>query len=241
MGEARQFDFSPKKSEQILYDLGLGYFSHNMTGKLGTTGGARSYLFRGDLVKLSRALVRWTLNMLTKDFGFTPVVIPNLINADIIRACGFEPHGHRTQVYSFEKSPNICLAGTGEMPLASLHLGENFANSEELPKKYCAMSRCYRAEANSGGEQGGIYRVHYFDKVEMFAIVESTSGASDQMHEEFVSIQKALFSQLGVHFRIVDMPPHELGNPAYRKFDMEAYMPGKTVLTICSDRFIKLS
>ncbi len=227
VGQRKAFNFNPKKAENILFDLGLTQFSDFKNGKLGITGGKRSYAFRGKLAKLSRALTRWTLQKLVKDFNFTPVVIPNMINADVIRACGFEPLGDRTQVYSFEKSLTTCLAGTGEMPLASLHIGDSFATSDMLPKLYCASSRCYRAEAKSTGEMAGLYRVHYFDKVEMFGFAESTLGASDQLLERFISIQKSLFSELGLHFRIVDMPPFELGLPAHRKFDMEAYMPGK--------------
>ena len=207
--------------------MGLGNFSPIKFGKLGIIGGKRSYSLQGSLAKLSHVLSRWTLKKLVKDFDFTPVVIPNLINADIIRSCGFEPNGPRTQVYSFEDSQNICLAGTGEIPLASLHLGENFATIEELPKLYCCLSRCYRAEASSHGDLSGLYRVHYFDKVEMFGITESNSDASDKLLEKFVSIQRTLFSELGLHFRIVDMPPNELGKPAYRKFDMETFMPGR--------------
>lgn len=233
VGQRRQFSFEPQKAETILFNLGLAHFADNKTGKLGITGGKRSYAFRGDLVKLSRALSRWTLQKLVRDFNFTPIVVPNLINADIIRACGFEPHGQRTQVYSFEGSLNACLAGTGEMPLASLHLGENFPSSDELPKRYCALSRCYRAEAKSTGEMTGLYRVHYFDKVEMFGLTESKANASDKLHDELVAIQRTLFTELGLHFRIVDMPPYELGQPAHRKFDMEAYMPGKRCYLKC--------
>lgn len=227
VGQKKAFIFKPRKAENILFDLGLAQFSDLKSGKLGITGGRRSYAFRGKLAKLSRALTKWTLQKLVKDFNFTPVVIPNMINADIIRACGFEPLGNRTQVYSFEKSFKTCLAGTGEMPLASLHIGDTFATSDMLPKLYCALSRCYRAEAKSTGEMSGLYRVHYFDKVEMFGFAESTDGASDHLLEKFIFTQKSLFSELGLHFRIVDMPPFELGTPAHRKFDMEAYMPGK--------------
>ncbi|KAJ6222010.1 hypothetical protein RDWZM_000555 [Blomia tropicalis] len=225
IGNPKDFLFKPKKSESILHELGLAYFADNQSGKLGIPGGKRSYSLRGDLIKLERALARWTLKRLINEFNFTPIVIPNLINSDIIRACGFEPHGLRTQVYSFSGSPNTCLAGTGEMPLASLHIGECFPSDDILPKRYCALSRCYRAEAKSSGEMSGLYRVHYFDKVEMFGIVEETE--SDKLLEEFVTIQRTLFTDLGLHFRIVDMPPNELGPPAYRKFDMEAYMPGR--------------
>lgn len=227
VGTKPKFQFDPVRAENILYNLKLAYFSDLQSGKMGIPGGKRSYAFVGKLAKLSKALTRWTLDKLIREYNFTPVVTPTLIKPDIIRACGFEPFGLRSQVYSLDIPSKPCLAGTAEMPLAALHLGEHIASQHELPKKYCALSRCYRAEAKSSGDMSGLYRVHYFDKVEMFAITEASQEASDGMLNEFVSIQKQLFSELGLHFRIVDMPPNELGLPAYRKFDMEAYMPGK--------------
>lgn len=102
-------------------------------------------------------------------------------------------------------------------------IGETFSE-EDLPKMYCSLSRCYRAEAKTTKESSGLFRVHYFNKVEMFGI--TTVEQSAQMLEDFVAIQKSLFQKLGICFRIIDMPPHELGLPAYRKFDIEAYMAG---------------
>ena len=110
-----------------------------------------------------------------------------------------------------------------------LLLGETF-NEEDLPKKYCSMSRCYRAEGKSTKQNWGLYRVHYFNKVEMFAITDERQ--SPQMLDHLVDIQKTLFERLSLCFKVVDMPPHDLGVPAFRKFDIEAYMSGISLLLI---------
>lgn len=231
IGIKKNYNFKPLQSEDILHKHNLAYFSSPDNGNLGKIAGPRSYLLFGQLAKLSRTLARWTMNKLINEYNFIPVVTPNLIYSDLVRACGFEPFGNRTQVYSLNERNNICIAGTAEIPLASMNLGENFSvEKNELPKKYCSLSRCYRAEAKSSGEMSGLYRVHYFDKVEMFGVTEAETTKSDKLLEEFVNIQKNLFEELGLHFRIVDMPPNELGLPAYRKFDIEAYMPGKLYL-----------
>ncbi|XP_046910850.2 seryl-tRNA synthetase, mitochondrial [Dermatophagoides farinae] len=225
IGQKRNFNFKPLKAEDILFDMKLAGFSSMTRGKLGMVGGPRSYMFVEQLAELSLALARWTMTKLINEYGFTSVITPNLIYADFVRACGFEPFGERTQVYTMEGRQNVCLAGTAEMPLASMNLGENFATENDLPKRYCALSRCYRAEAKSSGEMSGLYRVHYFDKVEMFALTQAND--SDRMLNEFVEIEKSLFKELGLYFRVVDMPPNELGPAAYRKFDIEAYMNGR--------------
>lgn len=232
VNDDRKYDFSPIRAETLLFNKKLVYFSDLKYGKLGLVAGRRSYAYLGKLAKLARVLTNWTLRKLLNEYNFTPVVIPNLLHSDIIRACGFNPDGQRTQVYALENPPSPCLAGTAEMSLASLHIGENFSTEQELPKRYCALSRCYRAEAKSSGEMSGLYRVNYFDKVEMFGITEADGQHSDKMLEEFVSIQKALFTELGLHFRVVDMPPMDLGKPAYRKFDIESYMAGMFTLNI---------
>lgn len=228
VNERPQFTFKPARAEQILFNGELAEFSDLRTGKLGIAGGKRSYAFLDKCALLARALARWTMDTLVREYHFTPVVPPTLIRPELIRACGFEPFGARTQVYKLEDElSKTAVAGTAEMPLAALHLGEHFGSPEELPKRYCALSRCYRAEAKSPGEMSGLYRVHYFDKVEMFALVDAQPGSSERMLHDFVNIQRRLFNALGLHYRVVDMPPVELGPPAYRKYDIEAYMAGR--------------
>lgn len=179
------------------------------------------YAMTGDLVRLEKVLLSWTKDQLVQKFNFIPVVVPNLLYDQVIRACGFEPHGQRTQVYTLKgsnTSRQVCLSGTSEIPLVALNMGQ-LMDGQSLPKRLCAVSRCYRAEVAGSG----LYRVHYFNKVEMVAITGKDESAS--VLEEFVDIQRQLFSQLGLKYRVRDMPPHDLGLPAFRKFDIEAYFP----------------
>lgn len=223
-GTKVEFDFKTQTAEALLQKLGLLYLSDKKLGNLGLVGGKRSYCVFGDLSRLEQALTRWTIKTLINDYNFTPVIVPQLLYSDIIKSCGFTPFGLRSQVYTLKGDQNICLTGTAEMPLASLNIGETFPE-EDLPKKYCSLSRCYRAEAKTTKESSGLFRVHYFNKVEMFGI--TTDQQSSVMLEDFICIQKSLFEQLGICFKLIDMPPHELGLSAYRKFDIEAYMAGR--------------
>jgi seryl-tRNA synthetase len=214
---------------------------------LSHVGGHRCYTLLGDAARLERALVKWTLKRLVNDFNFTPVVVPTLVYDDIVSACGFDPHGKRTQVYSVDGLNNyiktnqeprseltrrrsICLAGTSEIPLVSLHLGKRFdvdsgEKPDSLPKKYTAISRCYRAETSN--IEKGLYRVHYFTKVEMVSLCRPSE--SEEILQEFVSIQQKLFDCLGLQFKVIDMPKEELGPAAVKKFDIEAWFPGRNI------------
>ncbi|KAI1292654.1 Serine--tRNA ligase, mitochondrial [Halotydeus destructor] len=236
------FNFEIKQAEKLLQSLKLILNTSDV--KVGHIGGHRSYALLGDAARLEKELTNWTMKQLVNKFNFKPVIVPNLLYEDVVEGCGFNPKGARTQVYSIygvnnasrkeKKSDDqinpICLAGTSEISLVGLHLGKRFdVDSEEkieqLPKRYCAMSRCYRAETSSLKEESGLYRVHYFNKVEMVSLCRKEDSENTLM--EFVEIQKYLFNQLGLHFRVLDMPPHELGLPARRKFDIEAYLPGR--------------
>lgn len=202
----------------------------------------------------------WTMRQLVKHHSFAPVMVPNLVYDDIVKSCGFDPHGERTQVYSIrgnfgqrdlprmgtcDKSSDIkdhggnksqvrrggrsiCLSGTSEIPLVSLHIGKTFDPDSDrvedhLPKKYCALSRCYRAE--TGNVEKGLYRVHYFNKVEMVALTRS--GESEEMMESFVKIQESLFTSLGLEYRRVQIPKEDLGPAAKTKVDLEALFPSR--------------
>lgn len=130
---------------------------------------------------------------------------------------------------------DLCLSGTSEMAIANYFANKTIPE-EELPIKIAAVSRCYRAETSSTAEERGIYRVHQFTKVEMFALSKPTD--SDTILTSFRDFQEKHFESLGLHLQILDMPPHELGAPAYRKYDLEAYMPGRKIygeVSSCSD------
>ncbi|CAK9078931.1 unnamed protein product [Durusdinium trenchii] len=130
------------------------------------------------------------------------------------------------RIYEVSDS-DLCLAGTAEIPMAGMFLNETLIASKELPKRLVAFSHAFRTEAgSSGSENRGIYRLHQFSKVELFAVTRSEVEESNKMLEEIRALEEELFTELGLCFRVLDMPTEELGAPAYRKYDMEAWMPG---------------
>ncbi|MED6268159.1 seryl-tRNA synthetase [Characodon lateralis] len=143
--------------------------------------------------------------------------------------CGMQPNAQRSQVYSLDPTrfPDLNLAGTGEVGVAGYFM-DHAVNCKDLPVRTVCSSTCYRAETDTGRETWGLYRVHHFNKVEMFGVTADETGEeSSQLLEEFVSLQKEMFSALELHYRVLDMPTQELGPPAYRKYDIEAWMPGR--------------
>ena len=170
--------------------------------------------------------------------GFMPVAGPELCKHFVFEGCGFQPRGVNNQIYNIEKrkeqeeESSLCLVGTAEIPLAGLHM-EKVLDYEELPIKMVSFGRCFRAEGGSLGEmEKGLYRVHQFSKVELFGIVSAEKSSdgeykSEKMLKEILDLEMSLFSGLGLHYRVLDMPTEELGAPAHRKFDIEAYLPGR--------------
>lgn len=223
VGERREFDFEPRTVVQLGERLGM-----LRTENTYPTTGATTYYFIDKLAMLEQALIRFTTKQL-KEKGFELISVPDLIHPDVIESCGFKTTGDVTQVYKLDPSchGDVCLAGTSEMPLAGYFL-DTVMERKELPVKLAAVSRCYRAETSKLDHETGIYRVHQFTKVEMFGVTDSdTEMAGNDMLMELVAIQKSLFTELGLHFRVLDMPTAELGAPANRKFDMEVWMPAK--------------
>ena len=191
-------------------------------------GGARTtgsgfYFLKGDLVRLDLAIQQHAVNELVKR-GFTPMVTPDLSRDSILEGIGFMPRGPETQVYNIDNS-DLCLIGTAEITLGGLYSGETLSD-EQLPLKLCGISHCYRTEAGAAGRASrGLYRVHQFTKVEMFTF--TLPDQSDAMHEELRQIECDLFDSLEVPYRVVDTATGDLGGPAYRKYDLEAWMPGR--------------
>ncbi|KAB0800481.1 hypothetical protein PPYR_06221 [Photinus pyralis] len=222
-GEKKTFDFKPREFYEICKRLNFV-----RTDQLGNVAGSRSYYLLGDMAELEKALISYTVSHLL-DENFELVSVPDILHRDIIEACGLNTHGDRTQVYSLDSEmfgPDLCLSGTSEMALAAMYANEVIP-AGRLPVKLAAVSRCYRAEASSVAEERGIYRVHQFTKVEMFAI--SKPEDSNGILEEFRLIEEGNFASLGLHLRTLDMPPNELGAPAYRKYDVEAWLPGRNM------------
>lgn len=191
-------------------------------------GGARTsghgfYFLRNEAVLLELALQQFIVTKLMSK-GFTPTITPDLARNSILSGIGFNPRGPETQVYSIEDS-DLSLVGTAEITLGGLYSGVT-VDADQLPIKLCGISHCFRTEAGAAGRATrGIYRVHQFTKVEMFAF--TLPEQSDEVHQELCEIECEIFNELGVPFRVVDTATGDLGGPAYRKYDLEAWMPGR--------------
>lgn len=184
--------------------------------------GSKFYYLRGAAAMLELALVNWALQCAMAK-GFTPITTPDLVRESVLEKCGFQPRADNTQTYSVTDS-DLCLTGTAEVPLGGIYM-DKVVEEAVLPIKMAAFGHCFRTEAGAAGAAGkGLYRVHQFSKVEMFVIC--TPEESDALHEELIGIEEEMFTALGLHYKILDMPSGDLGAPAYRKFDVEAWMPG---------------
>ena len=184
--------------------------------------GSRFAYLKGDLVLLELALVRWALDLLG-DQGFTPVIPPVLVREEALFGTGFLPDTEQ-QIYRLADE-SLYLAGTSEVALASLHAGE-ILDGERLPLRYAGISSCFRREAGAAGrDTRGIFRVHQFDKVEMFSFVEPESSGEE--HERLLALEEKILQALQVPYRVVNIAVNDLGASATKKFDCEAWMPGQ--------------
>ena len=216
--EPRKFDFEVVDH----LDLGVKHDWIDFEGGARTTGGG-FYFLKGDLVLLDLALQQFAVTELVKR-GFTPTVTPDLARDSVLEGIGFNPRGPETQIYSIEET-DLSLIGTAEITLGGLYSGKVLSD-EDLPLKLCGISHCYRTEAGAAGRASrGLYRVHQFTKIEMFAY--TLPDQSDEVHEQLREIECDLFDAIGVPYRVVDTATGDLGGPAYRKFDLEAWMPGR--------------
>ena len=182
---------------------------------------------------LEFALVRWVLEVLGEK-GFEPVVPPVLVREEALFGTGFLPDTEQ-QIYSVAED-DLYLAGTSEVPLASLH-ADQILDAAELPRRYAGFSTCFRREAGAAGKDTrGIFRVHQFDKVEMFAFVEPSSSSDE--HERLLAIEEELLQALEIPYRVVNIAVGDLGASAAKKYDLEAWLPGQEryrELTSCSN------
>jgi len=218
VGTPRTFNFKPKDHVELGKDLDLIDFE--TAGKVTGNG---FYFLKNDAVLLDLALQQFAVRKLI-DAGFTPIITPDLARNHILEGIGFTPRGDETQVYSIEDT-ELSLIGTAEITLGGM-LADEVLAEHDLPVKYVGLSHCFRTEAGAAGRASrGLYRVHQFTKVEMFAF--STPEASSAIHAEMLAIEEDLFTALGIPFRVLDICSGDLGGPAYRKFDLEAWMPGR--------------
>ena len=196
------------------------------------SGSRFAYLF-GDLVKIEFNLVSWALNLLSEK-GFTPTVPPVLVRENALYGTGFFPDDAE-QVYEIPND-DLYLVGTSEVPLAALHTNE-IINMEELPIRYAGFSTCFRREAGTyGKDTTGIFRVHQFDKVEMFSFCHPEK--SEEEHEFILSVEEDLLQSLEIPYRVVDVCAGDLGASAAKKYDIEAWIPSQNTyreVTSCSN------
>jgi seryl-tRNA synthetase len=182
--------------------------------------GSRFYYLVGDGALLELALVNFAIDI-AQNHGFTPVIPPALVKPAAMEGTGFLGQAAEN-VYRIEQD-DMYLVGTSEVPLAAMHMDE-ILNNKELPIKYAGYSPCYRREAGSHGKDTrGIFRVHWFDKVEMF--IFSNIGDADKIHTELLEIEKEILTKLELPFRVIDVATGDLGSSAARKFDCEAWIP----------------
>lgn len=185
--------------------------------------GARFAYLKNEAVLLEFALIRFAFDTLIRE-SFTPVIPPVLIGSDSMNKLGYLENGGREDMFYIEKD-DMFLAGTAEHPVVSMHKNEVF-NEKDLPRRYAAFSTCFRREAGSyGKDTKGILRVHQFDKVEMVSFVTKENG--DREHEYLLSLEEKLFQMLDIPYQVVKMCTGDLGFPAARKYDIEAWMPGQ--------------
>lgn len=217
-GEEPKFDFVPKNHEELGKDLDIIDFE-----RAAKVSGAKFYYLKNEGVFLELALIRYTFDKIM-EHGFIPFITPDLAKDKVLEGIGFNPRGPETQVYSVENT-DLSLVGTAEVTMGGYHMDEIIAE-EKLPLKYAALSHCFRTEAGSyGRHSSGLYRVHQFSKVEMFAY--TLPEESEKIHTEIKNIEVEIFKGLGIPFRVVDICTGDLGGPAYRKYDLEGWMTSK--------------
>jgi seryl-tRNA synthetase len=214
-GERPKFDFEPRDH----LDLAGERIDMERGARL---SGARFAYLRGELVMLELALVRWTLELLG-EHGFEPVIPPVLVREEALHGTGFLPDTEQ-QIYRLADD-ELYLVGTSEVALASIHADE-ILDAEKLPLRYAGFSPCFRREAGSAGrDTRGIFRVHQFDKVEMFSFVPPEEAKDE--HLRLLAIEEQILTTLGLPYRVVDIAIDDLGASAARKFDCEAWLPSE--------------
>lgn len=218
VGNKPKFSFKPKDHVDIGTSLDILDFE---TGS--KVAGSGFYYLKGDGVVLELALVRYALDFLSKN-GFTLLLTPDLAREKFYLGTGYTPRGEEAQTYIVENS-GLGLIATAEVTLAGVHSDETISE-KDLPKFYCGYSHCFRQEAGAYGKYSkGLYRVHQFTKTEMF--VYSKPEDSNKIHDKLLDLEEKLWRGLGIPYRVVKMCSGDLGAQASRKFDLDAWMPGR--------------
>ena len=219
VGTKPKFDFKPKDHLELGIKLDLLDFE-----RAAKVSGADFYYLKNEAVLLEFALVRYALDFLSKK-GFAPVLTPDLARSRFYLGTGYMPRGTEAQTYTIADS-DLGLIATSEITLAGMHADEMLDESR-LPLLYAGYSHCFRQESGSYGKYSkGLYRVHQFTKVEMFVYCKPED--SSKVHKDLLSYEEELWQELGIPYRVLDMCTGDLGAQASRKFDLEAWMPGRS-------------
>lgn len=216
-GTRASFDFEPLGHKVLAERLQLVDF--NAGAKL---AGGRFAMFTNDGVLLELALIQWAISKL-RSRGFKMTAPPDVVKRTILEGCGYSPKSFNAQIYKIQKT-NLCLSGTSEVALAGMY-SNSAVFTKDLPIRLGAVSHCFRTETGHGGAMGGLYRLHQFSKVEMFALC--TELQAEEMMSELLDLQIEMYKELDIHFKVLDMASEDLGASAYRKYDILAWMPGR--------------
>ena len=220
-GTPAKYDFKPKDHVDLVTALDLADL------EAGTkVAGQKFYFLKNEGALLEIALVQYALTILVRH-GFTPVITPDLARVEVMEGTGYMPRNDdptKREFYQIADS-DLCLIATAEITIGGMHK-DDLLDEARMPLKYAGLSLCFRSEAGAAcRDTRGLYRVHQFTKVEMFAFC--TPEQSDAIHEELLQIQEEIFQGLGLPYQVIDTCTADLGGPAYRKYDLEAWMPGR--------------
>jgi seryl-tRNA synthetase len=217
-GEIPAFDFEPR--DHVALGEALDLLDFDSATKV---TGSNFYFLKNEAVLVDLALQRFALQVV-REKGFTLHTTPDLARMDVLEGTGFNPRGEESQIYRID-GQDLGLIATAEITLGGI-LKDEILPADALPLRYGGLSHCFRVESGAYGRASrGLYRVHQFTKVEMFAF--TLPEQSDAMHEEMLAIEEEIYQRLGLPYRVVDICTGDLGGPAYRKFDLEAWMPGR--------------
>jgi seryl-tRNA synthetase len=220
-GTPTKFDFKLKDHVDLVEALDLAD-----TEAGARVAGQKFYFLKNEGALLELALVQYAMSALVKE-GFTPVITPDLARVEVLEGIGFlprDPNPETRQVYTVADT-DLCLVATAEITLGGMHMNQ-LLDEAQLPLRYVGLSHCFRTEAGAAGrDTRGLYRVHQFTKVEMFLFC--TPEQSDAQHEDLLRIEEQIFQGLNLPYQVIDTCTGDLGGPAYRKYDIEAWMPGR--------------
>jgi len=220
VGEPTTFDFEPL--DHMALAEAQGWIDVEAAGRI---SGSRNYVLFGDLSLLEGAVMRYALDHMVAK-GFVPVSVPTLVRHATMEGTGYFPGGE-DQAYRCDERDDLCLVGTAEVPVTALHGGQILSH-EDLPKRYVALSSCYRREAGTyGRDTRGLYRVHQFLKVEQVVVDEADEARSIEHHTAILGNAEEVMQSLGLPYRVVNVCGGDLGQPQVQKFDIETWMPSR--------------